>query len=235
MILGGHSKSNKSFVALNMALDLSKGRNLFGAVYRNGTPVFPVTQSWNVLMIEQEIGEDGLRNRMMGMLGGNLDKAVCPFWVRSKDMQLQLDTPAGMALIEQEVAEHRPDVLILDPLSKMHTSDEKDPTEMGKVMRACDVFVQKYGCSVIIVHHFGLASLDKDNPRRGGNKLRGASSLFADVDSFCEIMRKSSTTSEEPVLQLTWELRQGAPILPVQVKRTKSGRVDYIGEVDPTP
>lgn len=229
-ILGGAPKSNKSFVVLNMALDIAKGQNLFGARYKNETPVFPVTKPWTVLLMEQEIGGRGLKGRMAGILSGEPDRAVCPFYVKSKDTALRLDTMDGLAAIEREVDECRPDVLIMDPFSKFHGLDENSAQDMGRVLRTGDFLIQKYHLSILYIHHTGLAVYDKDNARRGGARLRGSSAIFADVDTFIEVNRMSAAHSAEPTLSLSFELRQGEPVPPQMVKRLRNGQISYIGE-----
>lgn len=228
--MGGAAKSNKSFVVLNIAMDLAKGRNLFNATYKNETPVFPVTKPYTVLLIEQEIGADGLKKRMNGILMGELDKAICPFFVKSKDTAMRLDTAEGLAAIEREVDETRPDLLILDPISKFHLLDENSAQDMGRVMRTGDYFIQKYNLSILYVHHTGLAVYDRENNRRGGNRLRGSSAVFADVDTFVEVQRLGAAHTAEPVLSLNFELRQGEPIAPQMVQRLRNGSVIYKGE-----
>src|SRR6267378_1682161 len=90
--IAGAPKSNKSFVVLNLAMALAKGENAFNnAKYPDGTPVMPIAKPYRVLYVEMEIGPDGLKERLLGMTGGeipNLD-----FFIKSRDMQLRMDTP----------------------------------------------------------------------------------------------------------------------------------------------
>ena len=225
-ILGGAAKSNKSFVVLNAALDIARGRCLFGAKYKNGTPVFPVTKPWKVLLIEQEIGEDGLRKRLRALVPP--DEAFCDFYIRSKDTNLRLDTSEGLQAIETEICNVEPQLLILDPLSKFHLCDENSAQEMGGIMRKGDYLIQKYGITILYVHHTGLASFDPQNQRRGGARLRGSSAIFADVDTFLEVNRMGAAHTSEPMLNLSLELRQGEPIEDQVIQRLRNGRIKYI-------
>lgn len=231
MILGGAAKSNKSFVTLNICLALAKGQSIFDAHYKNQTPVFPVTKSWKVLMFEQEIGAEGLQKRLKSMV--SIDESFCEFYVRSKDLGLQLDTVDGLANIEREIDSVMPDVLVIDPLSKMHTAEENSSQEMGNVMRRIDYLINKYGLSILVVHHTGNAAFDPQNMRRGGARLRGSSAIFADVDSYLEVANLSGPQSLEPTLKLSFELRQGEPLRAQFVQRTRSGRIIYKGEDAP--
>jgi RecA-family ATPase len=227
-IIGGAAKSNKSFVVLNAALDIAKGRPLFDAHYKDQTPVFPVSKPWKVLLFENEIGEQGLKNRLRAMVPP--EEALCEFYIKSKDLELRFDTQEGLAAIEREICNVEPQVVIFDPLSKYHGADENSAQEMANVMRKGDYLIQKYGVTLVYVHHTGLAAFDPQNMRRGGARLRGSSAIFADVDTYIELANISGTHSAEPTLKLSPELRQGEPMRPQYVKRQKNGRIVYIGE-----
>lgn len=226
-VLGGAAKSNKSYTVLNMGLSIASGEPLFGARYPSGTPVFPVPHAARVLLIEQEIGGNGLKGRLKGILTAKPEWQAVPFYIVSKDLSLRMDTDEGIAAIEREIEAIKPKVLILDPLSKMHLADENSAQEMGAVMRTGDHWIEKYKVSIIYVHHTGLAAWDPANPRRGGARLRGSSVVFADVDTMIEVNNISSPETPEPTLTLGMELRQGEPMPTQWIKRLSSGLITW--------
>lgn len=233
MILGGPPKSNKSFVALNMALDISLGRPVFGAHFAKGTPLFPTYGPKRVLILEQELGEVGIKQRLRAMVSAaNLIPRMpeLDFYIKTKDAAMRIDTPEGRAVISQEISTTRPDVVFLDPMAKFHLVDENSSQHMGAIMRAVDRWIQDFGCAIVIIHHTALASLNPDMHRRGGAKLRGSSAIFADCDTFMDVQRRSSASAKEPVLQLEFELRRGEPLEPVMLKRMRSGLIQYLGD-----
>jgi RecA-family ATPase len=234
LILGGAPKSNKSFVALNMLLAITKGTPIFEAYYKNGKPVLPVPEPCRVLYLEQELGEQGLLERLRGTQGRpglvNGEASELELYVKPKDAGMRLDTPEGEALIREEIKAIRPHVVCADPMAKFHLSDENSAQEMGAVMRVIDHLIEDYGVSWIMPHHTGLAVYDTENIRRGGARLRGSSAIFADVDTFMEVQRLSPESHPEPVLRLTFEMRRGEPIEPLFVQRLRSGKVIWLGE-----
>lgn len=230
MIIGGAAKVGKSFLVLNIGLAIAKGTPLFNAKYPNQTPVFPVYQENKVLYIEWEVGVDGLRRRLERITTAKPEWQFAPFYVKSKDTNLRMDTDDGVMAIEAEIEQVQPQVLIIDPLSKAHTKDENSAEEMGKLMRVGDKWIEKYKLSIIYVHHTGLAAFDPQNMRRGGARLRGSSALFADVDSMIEVVNKSGASSQEPLLELGIELRQGEALAAQYVRRLKDGTIKYLGE-----
>jgi hypothetical protein len=225
-ILGAPPKSNKSFIMLNLALDLCQGKHCFDGKYPgpDGAPVFPVFKKCRVLYLENEIGHEGLKDRILGITNGEVPYGL-DFYIQSKDLNLRLDTDEGKTLIMNQVEESKPDVVIFDPLTKFHLADENSAQQMGAVMRAGDRIIEKYGCSIIYIHHTAKESVD--NPRSGGNKLRGSSAVFADVDTFIDLIPKSTADTLEPLLELNFTLRRGKPIAPVTLRRHESGRVVY--------
>lgn len=234
MIIGGAPKTNKSWVALSMALALARGQNVFSAHYKSGSPVLPVHKTYRILYIEQEIGPVTLQQRLTGLTAGEDVKDV-EFYIKSKDLELRLDTEQGFERLANEVATVRPDCLILDPLAKFHAGEENSSQDMGVILMNCQKLTVSLKTALILVHH--LAKPNFEFPKRGGDRLRGSSAIFADVDTCCIVERISSEQAKEPVLELDFELRCGAPIEKLYVKRLESGVVEYMGTdfSPPTP
>lgn len=233
MIVAGSPKANKSFFVLNMMLDLVRGRRVFDATYKNGHAVLPVAQPWRVLYLEQELGEQGLLERLRGKegrpgLAAGLDPEGLQLFIQPRDTAMRLDTPEGRDYISNIVKEIKPDVTVLDPMAKFHLSDENSAQEMGAVLRVADHLVEDFGTAIVLVHHIGKQS--EDNPRRGGDRLRGSSAIFGDVDTVCEVTRKSNEHHPEPVLELSFELRRGEPLESLFVQRHRDGSIEWMGE-----
>jgi regulatory protein RepA len=233
MVIAGGPKGNKSFIAMNMAMDLALGRDLFGAYYKNGTPVFPVAKKCRVLYIEQEIGDVGLQERLKGVDGkpGLLTGAspeLMEWFIKTRDTSMRLDVEEGRDLLYREVESVKPDVVILDPMTKFHLLDENSAQEMAVVGRVGDHFIEKTGCSVVWIHHTSKPpSSALDTPRSGGDRLRGSSAIFADVDTVMLVDLKSSEKAPEPVIALDFILRRGTPIGQIYVRRMRDGRIQY--------
>lgn len=226
LIIGGPPKTNKSWVALSIALSLARGQDIFNAHYKSGVPVLPVQEAYRVLYIEQEIGPVTLQDRLRGLTADE-NLAGVELYVKSKDLQMRLDDKEGFELICREVATVRPHCLILDPMAKFHTAEENSSQDMGIVLMNCATITTAYETALILVHH--VAKQNAEYPRRGGDRLRGSSAIFADVDTCCIVERISSETAQEPVLELDFELRCGAPVEKLYVKRLSDGRVEYMG------
>lgn len=234
-IIAGSPKANKSFVALNLLLDIVRGRPVFGAHYKNGAPVMPINRPWRALYLEQELGEEGLLERLRGKNGQpglmtGIEAKGLELYVKTKDMAMRLDLPDGRAFIEKEIAAVRPDVVIADPLSKFNLQDENSAQQMGMVCRVIDHIVDDHRCAFVVIHHISKQDPDPKRQRRGGDRLRGSSALFADVDTLIEVTRTSSEKTPEPTLKLSFELRRGEPLEDLFVRRFRDGHIELLGE-----
>jgi RecA-family ATPase len=234
-IVAGSPKSNKSFLMLNVALDLCRGRRLFDASYKTGAPVFPVSKPWRVLYLEMELGEQGLLERLKGSnnragLTTGLTADGLEFYIQTRDTAMRLDTKEGRDFIQQVVKTVKPDVTIFDPLAKFHLADENSSQETGALMRVVDHLIEDHGTAAIIVHHIGKQDPDPAKQKRGGDRLRGSSALFADTDTLLEVTRLSSEHTTEPILKLSFELRRGEPIEDIFLQRKRDGSVVCMGE-----
>jgi len=226
-VLYGEPKHNKSYVVLNMMMDLAAGRNIFNAEYQDGSPVLPVSKPYKILYIEQEIGDDGLRERLLGMTGGEIPVGI-DLYIKSRDMQMRLDTDEGKLAIAQEIDAVKPDLVILDPLAEFQLINENSAQEMGASVRVLKRWIERFKCAILVIHHAG--KVDFDNPRKGGARIRGSSALFGAVDTSIEVTRKSEPSSPSPILEIAFDIRRGKPILPIYVRREETGRITYIGD-----
>lgn len=234
LILSGMPKANKSWVALAMILDIVRGRDVFGARYRSGKALLPIQKPWRVLYLEQELGEQGLLERLRGKDEGhpglctNLTPDGLQMYIQPKDTAMRLDTPDGRNYISEIVKDVRPDLTVMDPFAKFNLSKENDAQEMGAVLRVADHLIQDYGTAVMFIHHVSKPS--EESPRRGLDRLRGSSAIGADVDTMIEVNRRSPDATIEPILELTFELRRGEPIERMFVQRLKDGTVEWMGD-----
>jgi RecA-family ATPase len=228
LILAGPPKSNKSWLALNMAISLAKGKAVFDAYAKETKkPIFPVYQRSRVLIFEQEMGRQGSKDRLRQMLSPE-ESLGLDVYLKSRDVMCRMDTQEGKEAVEAEIASTRPHVVFADTMSKMHGVKEDSSEEMGRVLRFTDFLIEKYELSWVWVHHSSKPS--NENPRMGGDRIRGSSAIFGDVDSAILVNRKSAQDHPEPILELEFELRRSEPMAKKYMKRRRSGLVEYVGD-----
>jgi len=235
LFMAGSPKTNKSFLMLNIMLDIVRGRRLFNATYASGVPVLPVPQPRRVLYLEMEMGEQGLLERLKGKEGRpglavGIEAEGLPLFIQSRDTAMRLDTPEGRDYIESLVKAIQPEVVVFDPFAKFNLSNENDSQEMGAVMRVADHIVEDFKTAVVFVHHIGKQDPDPAKQKRGGDRMRGSSALYGDLDTLVEVTRLSSEHTPEPVLKLSFELRRGEPIEDLFVRRLRDGTIEWLGD-----
>lgn len=185
LILASRAKTGKSFMMLEM------GRALASADRPFDSPEMFCPRSCRVLLIEQELGEMGLKKRV--------EKIYTPEEIRrqgfmadqflyvSKVPELKLDTAKGCQLLYDLCEEVQPNVLMLDPLGRFHGYNENDNTEMGKLWGTLDELQKMFahnGMALVVSAHM----LKRQDIRAGFDNLdpyqiRGASKSFDNVDA----------------------------------------------------
>lgn len=167
----GPSGSGKSFLALDLAMALSEGREWFG--YRvASSPVFYCALE----------GEAGMVNRLKGLMekhpnnGKQLYFLTEPIDIRNPNDVEALAT--AMAILMTGV---RGGVVIIDTLNRAAPgADENSPKDMSQIISSAGRLQTMTGCLVILIHHTG-----KDEAKG----LRGHSSLHAAQDVAIEVKR----------------------------------------------
>lgn len=95
--------------------------------------------------------------------------------------RIRLDNKTSMALLRNEVRLTRPELVVLDPLNRLHGADENRPSQMTPVMDALAELAYDIGCAVLAIHHLAKPSAE----RRGDiwDRFRGAGSIRSGTDA----------------------------------------------------
>lgn len=220
MVIGGPPKSYKSFVASTMLNHLVTGTPLFGAVRyphghdRNPEILFPIPRPMRVLYLEQEIGFQDVKERLLGgidlMTPEHRNLLLDNFFVYSRDIEMQLDKPEGVAKLDSLIAAVKPDVVCFDPLIEFHSSDENDASEMNRVLKNLDFLRQRHHFATIICHHTSKPSATSS--RSGADLLRGSSVLYGKGDSFLILSRRRGSRRSQIQTQVDFTIRRGKPL-----------------------
>lgn len=211
MVIGAPPKSYKSFLALNIGYDLAEGSDLFG--------IWPLHSALTVLVVEQEIGQYRLKERLAAIHGYRIGK-LAPYnlYLASKDLRINLHTMMGLQRLSKHIEEVKPHVVILDPLRKLHRKTEESSTEMVEVFGNLDEIQEKYDLSFIFVHHTTKRS-EFRNPA-DAESLRGSSEIFADIDT--AIMIEQPVRNDRTILRLNFTLRSAQEPPPLMLQFNKN-------------
>jgi archaellum biogenesis ATPase FlaH len=195
MVVGGHSKIGKSFIVLNMARDLITGNSLFDCPFVH-------CEESKVLLVEQEIGERGLQERGSKILQKVSTKQISDnMYYISKNAKLLINEPQGIRILSEAISEIQPNVLILDPIGKLHTYNENDATEIGQLFSTFEKLKkinQSKEMAIVMTHHFKKPPMDqyaKDHDKLDPHNFRGSIRWFSDPDTIITVAKLDNNTN----------------------------------------
>jgi RecA-family ATPase len=120
-------------------------------------------------------------------------------------------------------------LVILDPLSRLHESDENSNSEMKKVMQVLISVARKTRCAIVVAHHTSKSAV-MNGQGDLQQSARGASCLVDDPRLVVTLSRKSPNkksqheNEDDGGLTLTWAKMNGCkPIKPLELVRLESG------------
>ena len=171
VLLLGEPFAGKSFLALQLGLSLAQG----------GMFMHKRCAQSRVLYLQFDPSEMVWRDRILSIQQAGI-KLDGPLFMTHPD-----DSPRSMNILSSESQQFlagslmaaRPDVVILDVLREIHSSDEQDSTQMKAVG---DAIMQIFhGKTLVILHH--TRKFDSDKPIEVINSSRGSSYLTGKADA----------------------------------------------------
>lgn len=182
--LSGEPKSGKSWDATHIAVAVAAGTaSVFGK--------FAVQHAAGVFYFYAEDTESSVNNRIaaiatgMGLeVGGEwVDRLVAQPRGRPLDIMSLADLCVLVASVWRfERRGSKFALVVLDPLSNIHSGEEDKRDSMVKVMARLHAVEQILGCAILFVHHSGKTSAENKGRKRGGQKMRGSSAIHGAVD-----------------------------------------------------
>ena len=189
IMVHGPSGGGKTFVVLDWCLRIaSQTPEWAGQKVRAG----------NVVYLAGE-GHHGLRGRVaawkhqhqVGHLAMWLSKDGC-----------DLNTPTGYLKVVEQVRmlPENPAVIVVDTLHRFLAGDENSAQDAKTMLDACNSLMQEFNCSVILVHHTGVAE-EAQHRARGSSAWRGALDIEISIvpgkdDQPMKIVQRKSKDAE---------------------------------------
>lgn len=237
MIFGGGAGIGKSMLMLELARGLALGSAPFDY------PNMPVPRPAKVLIIEHELKEYGMikRGAQMYKSDEELDAIASNIEVISGETDINFSDAAGFQLLCDIVAWHKPEVLFLDPIGKMHYNNENDAAGMAKMFHQLDQLIligRSQGMSLIFSHHFGKppkGEYAKDYDPLDIYNFRGSSKFKDDPDTRVSVNQTKFLAKPYKAweIQTRWLTRQGEgpPDLLMTVNEQNDLRVRFRKEM----
>ena len=162
IMVHGPSGGGKTFVVLDWCMRMAGGYgDWMGAKVRDG----------NVVYLAGE-GHHGLRGRVAAWKHHN-QCARLNMWL-SRD-GCDLNTHAGLQRVfdNLDAMPVKPKIIVVDTLHRFLSGDENSSVDTKSMLDACAKVMQRYECSVLLVHHTGVNE-EAQHRARGSSAWRGA-------------------------------------------------------------
>lgn len=172
MILGGTSKSNKSWCLLDLALSVASGQPWWGR---------PCTKM-PVLYLNFELPAWAVKQRLL---------ALCVARPECRDMLKHLhiwnlrgrnaDLTKLRPRLEEKLAQYQFGLIILDPAYKvLGDRDENANGDIASLMNEFEALAQKTGAAIVVAHHFAKGD---STAKSALDRMSGAGAWARDPDS----------------------------------------------------
>lgn len=181
-VIGGPPRAYKSLLALDMAVSVASGSPCLGA--------FPVHDRGPVLLYAAEDSPSVLHPRLQSLARNRrIDLDALDVHVITAGL-LRLDQREHQERLQATVARHRPRLLILDPLVRIHSADENASNAMSALLGYFRALQRALGVAVALVHHSR-----KQLALGAGYSLRGSSDVYAWTDCLLFLQRRGDRRS----------------------------------------
>jgi|TARA_Y100000289_G_C3928997_1_gene155249 hypothetical protein len=145
MIISGSSKAGKTLSLLHLGLAAANGSTWLG--HRTATS--------KVIYLDFELKKRIAARRIAEMVNANSDYDPKNQNFMYCSLRGQSRTLEDLVHHIEDLEDHRPDLVIVDPFYKLATgADENDAGAIGEIVNRMEKFSERLDCSFVYAHHF---------------------------------------------------------------------------------
>ncbi|MEI6193510.1 MAG: AAA family ATPase [Verrucomicrobiota bacterium] len=172
MILGGTSKSNKSWCLLDLALSVASGKPWWG-LDCHAAPVVYVNFELQPWALQERLRALRHARPEVAEAGRNL-----ALWnLRGRNADITLLRPK----LEEHLSRHKFGLIIIDPAYKvLGNRDENANGEIADLMNQFEELAQSSGAAVVVAHHFAKGD---STAKSAIDRMSGAGAWARDPDT----------------------------------------------------
>lgn len=202
MAITGATSVGKSFLAIQLGLDLASGQAFFG---------FDVPSKQRVLYMQAEMSDYRLQKRLRKLQRAFDGKIEGRFW-KETTYDIQLDTAVGLRRLCEEIHAVQPDVLIIDPMRPFFEGDENKSESVEAFWRSIRKAQEYAPFALILVHHWRKVGADGFRSGDGIQESRGSGVLSDRPDTAMSLTKKGGT------YKISWDKTRHRDYLPEDVE-----------------
>lgn len=205
-ILAGSPGTGKSWLLLDLAVDVSMGRPWLGK--------YETTRGC-VMYVDEESSRDLLRHRLGKLL---TYKEISPeslgieFYVGEG---VSLSNQANVERFRTKIETVKPTLIVMDSLIRVHKAEENNATALAQVFAVVKQLTRDYGCAVMFADHLRKPSQFQQSPEQ---EFRGSTEKLAAIDCGLILHRIADNLLLEQA-----KARYSEPIKSVDVRIADSG------------
>ncbi len=148
--VAGSPKTCKSWLALDFAVSVASGTAALGRFDIDAPgPALVYLAEDHLSSVRQRVGSL-CDHRALALDRLDLHVITAP--------GLRLDLEADLQRLDQALHRHRPRLLVLDPLVRLHRCDENSSAEISALLGALRELNRRHDVAVLVVHHMSEAS-----------------------------------------------------------------------------
>lgn len=235
LLFVGSSGIGKSTAVIQMGICWAVGRPCFG---------ISTHQPLRILYVQAENDEGDLCEMRDGVLAG-LELAAEELALLELNFTCVLEsTRTGREFVtdvlDPLLAEHRPDLLIIDPaLSYIGGAVNEQDVVGGFLRNQLNPLMQKHACGVLIVHHTNKPNADKDSKSRVANDFAYAGSGSAEWANWARAVLVLQAKSDDGIrtlrigkrFRLGWLDEEGKPVSWKGLRQSEFGQPLFYREL----
>jgi RecA-family ATPase len=232
LVIGQPKKAAKSWLLLGAAWSLSEGKPMWGI------PQLMPPRPLRTVYFTQEDTEKNIQDRVRKHTVDGRREANDRLWIVPKNLNIKLDTDLGMRLVTRELAQVAEqagpiDLVIFDPMRRIHDGEENDSTTIAKLWERIDAIHNTHKCGTLIAHHIAKPpndrnSYDPTDPYHG----RGSGDIYGGGDAFVMVVPGPLAPDGKSWRRVGvhFESKRGEQVAPAELKvRFTDGQIEYLG------
>jgi len=157
-LLGAAPKQGKTMIALELSTALCSGKPAFDKHL--------IPKKGRVLYFAGEDSETGLKRRIEAFADAKKTSVNDMELYAITGQPLLIDDAKGREVLHAAILGYKPDLLVLDNLSRIHRSNENNATNMAHLFEFLQEIKNKYDTSILLICHLG-----KNGTLRGSSQI----------------------------------------------------------------
>lgn len=205
LLIGADSGHGKSTFVNDMIRCLATGEVFLESKHFTGIPPGKRDDGapYRVLVIDCEQSDRTVKKRLRE--AGIQDLEYCHYWLIPEGLDISNPAMVDYQVLETALVDLKPDVVVIDPLFKMHKGDPNDAKLAAMVMSAVDNWRATYNFGLIIpVHVRKLASGQAANRKISLSDVYGAGTWTWGSEVVVGIERHKDPVSGRQSSTLRW-------------------------------